>query len=98
LLLWAANRSSPCWATYKAWQGAGAQVRRGERGTLATFWKKIETPAEEGDGEEGEETESRTRLMCRAFTLFNSEQVDGWRGTATGAAPTGFDPIATGKG
>ena len=93
LLLWAANRSSPCWATYKAWQSIGAQVRKGERGTLATFWKQIETKAEETEGEEsGDDSDARKRLICRP--LFNAEQVDGWKGATVAPSVPGFDPIA----
>ena len=35
------DRSYPTarWATYKQWQALGAQVRKGERGTLGIFWK-----------------------------------------------------------
>src|ERR1051326_1324066 len=43
LVLWAAAQaqgySTGLWATYPQWQELGAQVRRGEKGTLVVFWR-----------------------------------------------------------
>jgi antirestriction protein ArdC len=41
LYLAAADRQHPTarWATYKQWHTLGAQVRRGEHGTLGIVWK-----------------------------------------------------------
>jgi antirestriction protein ArdC len=33
------GREDPRWMTYKQAQGVGAQVRRGEKGTLVQYWK-----------------------------------------------------------
>lgn len=33
------GRGDPCWMAYKPAQGVGAQVRRGEKGTLVQYWK-----------------------------------------------------------
>src|SRR5687767_13057474 len=44
-LLWmasdAAGYGSDEWFTYRQAQEQGAQVRRGERGSLVTFWKRL---------------------------------------------------------
>lgn len=75
------------WATYKQWASLGAQVRKGETGTGAIYWKV--KPAEtitEVDAETGEEVEltSAARVQwARSFTLFNAAQVDGWTTTHT---------------
>ena len=41
LYLTATDRGYPSarWATYRQWASLGAQVRKGERGTLGIFWK-----------------------------------------------------------
>src|SRR4051812_23613216 len=67
-MLWSAGRSSPFWATYKAWQERGAQVRKGERGSLVVFWKQVERQAENDD-------EAGRYLVARGYTVFNAEQV-----------------------
>jgi antirestriction protein ArdC len=65
------------WASYKQWQKLGAQVRKGEKGTMITFWKKIEVKDE--DAEDGK----RKVLLIRNSTVFNRDQVDGAPETLT---------------
>jgi antirestriction protein ArdC len=68
------------WASYKQWQSLGAQVRKGERGSVILFYKKLDQP--EPDVQPESETESSTgepRFVARASYVFNSEQVDGWQ-------------------
>ncbi|MBV2149898.1 DUF1738 domain-containing protein [Sphingobium sp. AS12] len=67
--------ASGLWGTYRQWQGAGAQVRKGERGATVVLWKEAASRAED-DHDEGEE--GRSRVFARAFTVFNAAQVDGY--------------------
>ena len=91
-LLWSARRSTPYWATYRQWQGIGAQVRRGEKASLIIFWKQIErTATDDENGEDGEDTRRR-HLIARAYFVFNSEQVDGWHHAPQPSALS-FNPI-----
>jgi antirestriction protein ArdC len=64
--------SSGHWATYRQWQGVGAQVRRGERSAVVVFYKKLDAADDEGS-----ETPS-LRMVARASRVFNADQVDGW--------------------
>lgn len=96
VLLWAsamdAGYETGTWGTYKAWQGAGAQVRKGEKGTMVTLWRPVSRPgtaAEITNGETDGRNEKRC-LLLRHFTVFAAEQVDGW----TAPAVETFDPIA----
>src|SRR4051812_12067788 len=41
-LLSAAGYGSPYWVSYKQAQDLGGSVRKGEKSTLAVFWKRIE--------------------------------------------------------
>jgi antirestriction protein ArdC len=79
LNLWVASElrgfSRGFWGTYKQWQNRGCQVRKGEKGSLVVFYKTLEFEAE--DPETGE-TETEERLMARASTVFNADQVDGY--------------------
>ncbi len=78
LALWieAMDRSYPTseWASYKQWQDLGAQVRKGERGTLIVFYKRIEEETTEPE----DHTENRLRHVARASHVFNAAQVDGF--------------------
>ena len=65
--------TSSTWATYKAWQRHGNQVRRGERGTQVVLWKPTERSESTDDGD----ATIRRSLIARAFTVFAAEQVEG---------------------
>lgn len=76
LALWAEacvrGYGSGRWATYRQWAQIGAQVRRGEQASTIVFYKKLEA----SDPEDGEDVNGR--LVARASSVFNAEQVDGW--------------------
>ncbi len=84
--LWAeAVRSgfgSGWWASYRQWERLGAQVRRGERGTVIVFYSRLNTaPTDELDESD------LYRLVARASRVFNADQVDGWEEPMATAAP-----------
>ena len=60
-------------ATYHQWDELGAQVRKGEKGSLIIFYKTFEKDADDG----AEETNSRRGAFARASWVFNVAQVDG---------------------
>jgi len=64
------------WASYKQWQKAGAQVRKGEHGATVVFYKRLDM---EDEGDSGEDSPSQARLVARASRVFNAAQVDGWQ-------------------
>lgn len=77
--LWAqacgAGYTSGYWASYKQWLEVGAQVRKGERGAIVVFFKRLDDDA----AETSESNEPpRPRLVARASRVFNAEQVAGW--------------------
>ena len=73
--------STGWWATYKQWEGLGAQVRKGEKGTRIFAPRTMKVCNEYGS------TKSRCD-ECQTFdargvyfggmTVFNADQVDGW--------------------
>lgn len=77
LLLWgeaeAKGYTSPIWITYRQAATLGAQVRKGERGSLVVYADKITRTETDGDGHETE----REIPFLKGYTVFNSQQVDG---------------------
>ncbi|HYC99551.1 ArdC family protein [Brevundimonas sp.] len=75
--LWAeavrAGYATSWWASYRQWERLGAQVRRGEHGTVVVFYNRLNT-APTDDLDESDQY----RLVARAFRVFNIDQVDGW--------------------
>ena len=67
---WSSGYTSDYWMTYKQASAKGGQVRKGEKGSLVTFWKLHETT----DKQTGEE---KTMPILRHYNAFNVEQIDG---------------------
>ncbi len=74
--LWGASIAkgydSNVWGTYKAWSEAGAQVKKGEKSTLAVYWNKIRNKKFPAPGER------EFIMFAKGFFLFNAEQVDNY--------------------
>jgi antirestriction protein ArdC len=91
IALWAAAASrgfaTERWATYRQWRELGAQVRRGEKASTIVFYKQIEV---DEPGDDGDESRTTTRLVARASSVFNANQVDGY----ASPAPSVADPVA----
>ena len=80
LALWCAAQAHAYaearWATYRQWAALGAQVRKGERGTLVLFYKDL--PREEATDARRSNVEQFPRgFVARASFVFNAAQVDG---------------------
>jgi antirestriction protein ArdC len=68
------------WATYKAWQKTGAQVRKGEKAT--GILRPLTITRTDEDGEE------YAYMRWAGLAVFNAAQVDGWNPTRDGANTT----------
>ena len=94
LILWGAAMArgfqSPYWLTYKQAADMGGQVRKGEHGTRAVFYKPWES--QETNSETGE-AETKTGAVLKSFTAFNLDQIDGIEVPATEARPA-FEILA----
>lgn len=78
LALWfnqqARKFTSNQWATFQQWKEAGAQVRKGEKGSRVIFYKTLLKSEDVGNGEQKD-----VKIpMLRLFTVFNANQVDGF--------------------
>ncbi len=70
--------------TYNQAQGFGAQVRKGEKSTIAIFYKSYTKEVEAPDtGEKSDEA----RRVLKAYPVFNADQVEG--------LPERFHPAAS---
>ena len=80
------SRADRRWMTYKQAVAAGAQVRKGEKGTPVQYWKFTEEqqatdeagrPMLDGNGKPFEQTVRLERPRVFMATVFNAEQIDG---------------------
>lgn len=65
------------WFTFKQAKDLKGQVRKGEKGTRVVFWKFLEKETEESSENEDSKTNKSTVPVCRYFTVFNRDQIDG---------------------
>ena len=77
LLLWSEaldkGYNAPIWMTYKQAVSLGAQVRKGEHGSLVVFADRITKTETDAQGKESE----REIAFMKGYTVFNVEQIDG---------------------
>jgi antirestriction protein ArdC len=87
--------ASPYWMTYRQADALGGQVRRGQRSTIAIFYKsygkQVEDPA---TGEPATEA----RRVLKSYPIFNTDQIDGlparFRPAPAAARPVDADRLA----
>ena len=87
LAAWSMGYDSPYWLTFNQAKERGGQVRKGEKGSLVTFWKQYEKT---------DATDETTVLpVLRHYVVFNVEQIDGVAAPdALVIDPTEFSPLA----
>ena len=73
------------WATFKQWQDLGAQVRKGERGSLIVKYGEwvpqnaaTATVKDAASGDDADGDDNGKRLYAKAAWVFNVGQVDGY--------------------
>lgn len=71
LLLGLAGQASPWWLTYNQAAERGGQVRKGEKGTMIVFWKRLDVDDKDKAGEK------KTISYMRYSKVFNASQIDG---------------------
>lgn len=69
----ASGYSSPYWMTYRQCHKLGGQVRKGEKSTIAIFYKTYEKEVEGPSGQD----DTETRRVLKAYSVFNADQCDG---------------------
>jgi len=69
----AAGFASPYWMTYRQCQALGGQVRKGEKSTIAIFYKSYTKEVESAEGEQ----DTENRRVLKSYAVFNADQCDG---------------------
>jgi len=70
--------SVPIFGTYKQWQEAGCQVRRGEKASLVVFYKEYEVEPDNDSDKPAPAQAGGKRWVAKGYWVFNAEQVDGY--------------------
>jgi antirestriction protein ArdC/phage/plasmid primase-like uncharacterized protein len=105
LYLLSQDRDDQRWMTYKQATEAGAQVRKGEKGTGIQYWKFVEEhikkdaagrPLVDSDGKPVKELIKLERPRVFYATVFNAEQIDGL--PPIQRKPQTWDPIERAEG
>ncbi len=63
------NSGDPRWMSYRQAAARGWQVRKGEKGAIVFFYKKLEIRSDDED--------KRTIPLLRAYVVFHASQLDG---------------------
>ena len=72
------GRTDPRWMTYKQAEAAGAQVRKGEKGTTIQFWSFPEKVSPSDLSPENVDVKAKSSIpFVRYSSVFNAEQIDG---------------------
>ena len=66
--------NSPYWMTYRQCASLGGQVRKGEKSSIAIFYKSYTKEIEAADHGEAQE---ETRRVLKSYAIFNADQCDG---------------------
>lgn len=85
MLLWLSAEeqgfNSNRWLTWKQAQAAGGNVRKGEKATMAVFFRPFEVESTDKTGQPRTNAQGETvveqRIMLRSIMLFNTEQCEG---------------------
>ncbi len=81
LLLWSAalehGYSSRRWYTFNQAKAMGANVRRGEHGSMVVYAGRIENADADDDEEQASTPRRAGASFLRAYTVFNADQLDG---------------------
>lgn len=65
--------ASPYWMTYRQCRKLGGQVRKGEKSTIAVFYKTYTRQIEVAD----REPDTENRRVLKVYPVFNADQCDG---------------------
>ena len=84
------------WVTYRQALELGGQVRKGEQGTTIVFWqlKRVAAVADVYPDRDEPNLPDKVYPLLRAFTVFNTAQVDGLPPAVTSTVAPTWEPEA----
>jgi len=90
LILGMSGFSMPYWASFKQWQELGANVKKGEKGTMIVFYSPIQ---KDTINPENGNVEQSIYHCLKSYYVFNACQVEGIEFTAPKAPEKEFNPM-----
>lgn len=88
-MLNAAGYASPYWLTYKQAKELGGNVRKGEKSSIAVFWKLWDAESTTAEGKE----EKKLVPILKYYNVFNVAQCEGIEYPKPETKLPAFDPI-----
>ncbi|MGH1384312.1 ArdC family protein [Kordia sp.] len=76
------------WATFNQWREAGANVRKGEKGSRIIFYKTLINSEKDANGN----IQEHKVPLLRTYSVFNANQVDNYNYTG-GSLPSQIDKV-----
>jgi len=90
IILGMSGYTSPLWASFKQWQALGANVRKGEKGTMIVFYSPIvKTTIRDNDPN----PEKDVYHCLKTYYVFNAAQVEGIEFEQPKPAIEQFNPV-----
>ena len=83
---------SPTWMTYRQASELGGQVRKGERSTVAVFYKTYVARDTAAGPNMNDGDDDRTRRVMKSYNVFNVAQIDGLPERFAPPAPVVAEP------
>ena len=90
LILGMSGYSSPIWGSFKQWQEAGGNVKKGEKGTQVVFYSKI--VKSEIKPNDTHPDQSSYNLL-KSYFVFNSDQIEGLEISKPEPVISTFNPV-----
>lgn len=64
--------NTPVWGTFNHWQGLGATIKKGEKGSKIVFFKPVAKGQPDAEG-----NEAKGYAVLKSYYVFNVDQIDG---------------------
>lgn len=77
MMLASSEYKSNVWATFNQWKGKGGFVRKDEKGTIITYWRRIDKKDQNGNLILDDKGNAKKFSFLKISYVYNAEQIEG---------------------